>query len=158
MHSQLKLSLPSADILSHIILLSPVILIVFLLIQKVFRRSEEKEPFNAAKFEQTVTKAPKRKRMPRRHLLICGPVHSGKTGIFYHLVTGENRDTVTSQEINDSLGPISVKIPSEVNNGEARTTLLSVIDVPGHLHFREKVQEILDETRAILLIFDAKEK
>ena len=33
-----------------------------------------------------------------------------------------------------------------------------MVDIPGHYHFKEKLNEALDEARAIILVVDSKEK
>ena len=53
-----------------------------------------------------------RKRMPKKYLLLCGATHSGKTALFYHLLTKEVRTTVSSTEINETSGQMEVKIPA----------------------------------------------
>ena len=56
--------------------------------------------------------AGKKKRGARQNLLlVCGPTHSGKTALFYHLLTKEVRTTVTSIEINETPSIMDVKIP-----------------------------------------------
>ena len=86
-------------------------------------------------------------------LLICGPTNSGKTALFYHLLTKEVRTTVTSIDINETSSQMEVKIPS---TGERKA--LNVVDVPGHYHFKERLNLALEEAKAIILVVDAKEK
>ena len=72
-------------------------------------------------------------------LLLCGPTNSGKTALFYHLLTKEVRATVTSIEINETSSAMDVKIP-ETQDGVKQ---LNVIDIPGHYHFKEKLDEAI---------------
>ncbi len=53
----------------------------------------------------------KKKAGVKKHLLVCGPTNSGKTALFYHLLTKEVRPSVTSMEINETQGSMEVKIP-----------------------------------------------
>lgn len=48
-------------------------------------------------------------------LLLCGPTNSGKTALFYHLLTKEVRATVTSIEINETPSAMDVKIPETLD-------------------------------------------
>ena len=41
-------------------------------------------------------------------------------------------------------------------SGESRA--MNLTDVPGHYHFKERLNEALDEAKAIILVVDAKEK
>ena len=59
---------------------------------------------------------------------------------------------MTSIEINETPTTMEVKLPS----GESRA--LNLTDVPGHYHFKERLNEALDEAKAIILVVDAKEK
>ncbi len=84
--------------------------------------------------------------------MLCGPTNAGKTALFYHLLTKEVRTTVTSIEINETPAVMEVKLLS----GESRA--MNLTDVPGHYHFKERLNEALDEAKAIILVVDAKEK
>ncbi len=99
----------------------------------------------------------KTKKRKRPNLLVlCGPTNSGKTALFYHLLTKEVRTTVTSIELNEtSNGLMEVKIPQDTEGSVKR---LNVVDVPGHYHFKDKLNETLDEAKAIVLVVDSKEK
>jgi signal recognition particle receptor subunit beta len=97
------------------------------------------------------------KRGKKNYLLICGPTNSGKTGLFYHLVTKQVRMTVSSTEENQSNGLMEVKIPG-TTGGEAVTKKMNIIDIPGHYHFKEKLNQTLDDAKAIILMVDSKEK
>jgi len=59
---------------------------------------------NAAFAETSAsTISTKKKRVAKQNqLLICGPTNSGKTTLFYHLLTKEIRSTVTSMEVNET--------------------------------------------------------
>jgi GTPase SAR1 family protein len=62
-------------------------------------------------------------------------------------------------EINETQGSMEVKIPgSVVGSNESRSKAISVIDIPGHLHYRSKIQEVLEEAKAVILVIDSKEK
>jgi signal recognition particle receptor subunit beta len=106
-------------------------------------------------------KGKKKKGTKPNLLVLCGPTNSGKTALFYHLLTKEVRTTVTSININETPSQMEVKIP-QVASGESganpSSKALNVIDVPGHYHFKEKLNESLDEAKAILLVIDSKEK
>jgi len=54
----------------------------------------------------------KKRKVRPNLLLVCGPTNSGKTALFYHLLTKEVRSTVTSIEINETPSLMEVKIPS----------------------------------------------
>jgi GTP-binding protein EngB required for normal cell division len=96
----------------------------------------------------------KKKKARQNFLIVCGPTNSGKTSIFYHLLTKEIPTTVTSIEINETPALMEVKIP-----GQDATKKLNIMDIPGHYHFRERLNEVLDEQpRAILVVVDSKEK
>lgn len=111
---------------------------------------------SGSKKQTNVQTAKSSKRGKKNFLLICGPTNSGKTGLFYHLLTRQARMTVSSTEANQSNGPMEVKIPS--NQGEALTKKINVIDIPGHYHFKEKLNQSLDDSRAVILVIDSKEK
>jgi hypothetical protein len=53
----------------------------------------------------------KTKKKRNNLLVVCGPTNSGKTALFYHLLTKEVRTTVTSIEINETSQLMDVKIP-----------------------------------------------
>lgn len=57
-------------------------------------------------------RANKKRKVRPNLLLICGATNSGKTALFYHLLTKEVRSTVTSIEINETSSSMEVKIPS----------------------------------------------
>jgi len=97
----------------------------------------------------------KKKKRPNL-LVLCGPTNSGKTALFYHLLTKEVRTTVTSIELNEtSNGPMEVKIPQDTEGAVKR---LNIVDVPGHYHFKDKLNETIDEAKGIVLVVDSKEK
>jgi signal recognition particle receptor subunit beta len=104
--------------------------------------------------------ASKKKKRPNL-LLLCGPTNSGKTALFYHLLTKEIRTTVTSIEINETPqgAPMAVKIPQTATQSEEATSKkLTVVDIPGHYHFKDRLNDTLDEAKAIIVVVDSKEK
>jgi signal recognition particle receptor subunit beta len=98
----------------------------------------------------------KRKAAKPNLLLLCGPTSSGKTALFYHLLTKEARTTVTSIEINETPALMEVKIPQQQEGSTVKK--INIIDVPGHYHFKGRLNEALDEAKAIILVVDSKEK
>ncbi len=84
---------------------------------------------------------------------MCGPTNAGKTALFYHLLTKEVRTTVTSIEINETSQLMEVKIPQL-----DETKKIHIADIPGHFHFKDKLNETLDEAKAIVVVVDSKEK
>lgn len=59
-------------------------------------------------------------------------------------------------EINETpqASMMEVKIP-----GEEATKRMHVMDIPGHYHFKERLNEVLEEgPKAILVVVDSKEK
>jgi hypothetical protein len=55
-------------------------------------------------------------------------------------LTKEVRTTVTSIEVNETPGQMEVKIP-----GVDTPKKMNIMDIPGHYHFRDKLNEALDE-------------
>lgn len=49
---------------------------------------------------------------------------------------------------------MEVKIPQQ----EGAVKKINIIDVPGHYHFKDRLNEALDEAKAIVLVVDSKEK
>jgi hypothetical protein len=86
-------------------------------------------------------------------LVVCGPTNSGKTALFYHLLTKEVRTTVTSIDINETAQLMEVKIPQQ-----EETKKIHIADIPGHYHFKDKLNENIDEAKAIIVVVDSKEK
>jgi len=96
----------------------------------------------------------KSKKKKRANLLVvCGPTNAGKTALFYHLLTKEVRTTVTSIDLNETSQLMEVKIPHEEASKKIHT-----VDIPGHYHFKDKLNETLDEAKAIIVVVDSKEK
>ena len=91
--------------------------------------------------------------------MICGAVGSGKTALFYHLITKEVRTTVSSIEVNETPSAMEVKIPaSAIGAEESKSRKFSVIDVPGHYHFKNRLHDALETAKAIVVVVDSKEK
>ena len=59
-------------------------------------------------------------------------------------------------EVNETQGTMEVKMMGTAPESKSKT--ISIVDVPGHLHFRNKVQEVIEEAKAIILVIDSKEK
>jgi GTPase SAR1 family protein len=85
-------------------------------------------------------------------LLLVGTSGSGKTSLFYSLYTGQFRYTVSSIEENLSGKDESIKL------GEQIERKVQTVDVPGHFNFRERIQELLESSAAIILVVDSKDK
>ena len=67
--------------------------------------------------------------------------------------------TVSSTEINKTEGVMEVKIPAgSSGENESITKKINIIDIPGHYHFKEKLNQTLDDSKAIILLVDSKEK
>ncbi len=97
--------------------------------------------------------------MKPNQVLICGPVNSGKTTLFYHMLTKEVRSTVTSIEVNETISAMPVVIPtSAVQQEEAAQIKVNLVDVPGHYNFKDRLNQSLDEAKAIILTVDSKDK
>jgi signal recognition particle receptor subunit beta len=109
-----------------------------------------------AAFTDIAPGAPKKKKVRQNLLLICGPNNSGKTALFYHLLTKEVRNTVSSIDINETPqnAMMDVKIPQSED-----IKRLHVVDIPGHFHYREQLHQTLDsQPKCILLLLDSKDK
>lgn len=93
-------------------------------------------------------------------LLICGATNSGKTALFYHLTTKEVRPTVSSTEVNETKGKIAIKIPgSAVGSGaESISKTLPLVDVPGHYHFKDRLNLVISGAKGIIVVIDSKDK
>ena len=52
---------------------------------------------------------------------------------------------------------MEVKIPGE-SSGNTNTKKLSVLDIPGHFHFREQLKDTCEIAKAIIIVIDSKEK
>lgn len=76
------------------------------------------------------------------------------------------RDTVSSIQENGTRvqgqGPVAVKLPAPSQEGgqssTSATRSIDCIDIPGHFNFRERIQEVLESARAIMLVVDSKDK
>eukprot|EP00347_Sterkiella_histriomuscorum_P010900 403374493 len=160
--STLQLEKSSELYVSHTILLFGGALILIQLLSFLAGGSTNKSKSSAqqSKNQQVSSSATNRKQKKQQNqLVICGAVHSGKTSLFYHLITKEVRTTVTSINVNETPQPMEVKIPgSAIGQDSAITKKISVIDVPGHYHFKERLQEALESAKAIVVVIDSKEK
>lgn len=78
-----------------------------------------------------------RVRVPRDRVVVVGPVGSGKTQLFYRMLSTVEPSTVSSTEINQSDGEVELRLPKSLGREEALR--LSFVDIPGHFNFRMKV-------------------
>ncbi|CDW76676.1 UNKNOWN [Stylonychia lemnae] len=154
--SLLPLDQPSQLYISHAIIL---LTFGFILIQILSALASGLFKKSKGSVNNTSATTRKQKRQ-QSQLLICGPTNSGKTALFYHLITKEVRTTVSSIEVNETPKSMDVKIPASAlpNGQDSLTKKISVIDIPGHYHFREKLQDGLETAKAILVTVDSKEK
>jgi signal recognition particle receptor subunit beta len=54
---------------------------------------------------------------------------------------------------------MEVKVPaSAIGTTDAVTKKFSIIDIPGHYHFKERLNESLETAKAIIVVVDSKEK
>jgi septin family protein len=115
---------------------------------------------SSKKYALSGNQGSKKQRKQENLLLLCGPTGSGKTALFYHLLTKEVRTTVTSQEINETPTQMEVKIPQSVSGNQDGSIAkkLAVADIPGHFHYREQLKDTVEIARAIVVLIDAKEK
>lgn len=98
-------------------------------------------------FTPTSSSAFKSAKKTREWLTLVGPVGAGKTSLFYKLLTKDHRDTVSSTDCNVTEGLMEIKLPKSVTgtnsqeeHKEGVSKALKLIDIPGHYHFREKIQ------------------
>jgi len=101
--------------------------------------------------------------VPADCLCIVGASGSGKTALLYHLATGEMRETVSSIHENGTAaagsGPIEVKMPSSGSDDDNSVVCrLNCLDIPGHFNFKERIQEVLESARAVILVIDSKDR
>jgi ribosome biogenesis GTPase A len=123
------------------------IVVVFILLQVVTMlipssTYSPSAPSSSKKFANNQTTNAKKttKRGKKQQLLICGATNSGKTALFYHIVTKEVRTTVSSTEPNETNNAMEVKIPaSAIAAQESISKKINIIDVPGHYHFRDRL-------------------
>ena len=67
--------------------------------------------------------------------------------------------TVTSTESNESQGQVEVKIPaSSTSNNEPTSKAVHLIDIPGHFHFKDKLQNTFEQSKSIIVVVDSKDK
>ena len=50
--------------------------------------------------------------------MIVGPVSSGKTTLYFRLLSGEHRETVSSIDLNSTRDSVTVKVPVALLEGE----------------------------------------
>lgn len=76
------------------------------------------------------------------NVYIVGCLGSGKTKLFYHLVSGQNFATITSQSENKWTMQVGKKI-------------INLIDLPGHPRIRTQVLTSVKDARAIIFVIDS---
>ena len=92
-----------------------------------------------------------KKKAIRDRLLIVGPVSSGKTSLYYRLLSGELRDTVSSVDLNQTRDKVNIKVPLEILPGGNKQTAdsiekktyeefpIALTDIPGHYNFKSEI-------------------
>lgn len=83
----------------------------------------------------------------RDKFLITGPTFAGKTQLYYKLQGGNIGESVSSSDVNETTGSVSIKVPHRLigNEGSERSEEQSayarietkLIDVPGHYNFKK---------------------
>ena len=67
--------------------------------------------------------------------------------------------TVTSTEVNETEGPMEVKIPASSSpSNESVSKAVQLIDVPGHFHFKETLGNSIEQAKTIILVIDSADK
>jgi GTPase SAR1 family protein len=94
-------------------------------------------------------------KQPRDRIVIVGPVGSGKTQLFYKLLSPVEPSTVSSTEINQTDGAQVLNVPKSL---ATEPPSLSFLDIPGHFNFRLKVQQNLERAKALILVVDSRDK
>ena len=85
--------------------------------------------------------------------MIIGPSGSGKTALFQYLYSKEFRQTVSSLEENSTTDEdTNIRMPAK------RECKVSSIDIPGHFNFRARIQETVENARAVILMVDSKDR
>ena len=99
-----------------------------------------------------------------------GPVSSGKTTLYYRLMSGELRETVSSVDLNQTRGKISIKVPADILPGEKNQEQtaesaptheefsIAMTDIPGHYNFRSEINQKLQSAKVIIITLDSKDK
>ena len=106
------------------------------------------------------------KKVPRDRLLIVGPVSSGKTSLYYRLLSGEHRETVSSIDLNKTKDSVKIRIsgsgPSTEQTSEQEPSYeehaVAITDIPGHYNFRSEITQSLNSAKAIITVLDSKDK
>ncbi|KAG2494261.1 hypothetical protein HYH03_007616 [Edaphochlamys debaryana] len=82
-------------------------------------------------------------------VLLIGPCNGGKTTLFYRLKDGSTHlGTVSSMQENE--GVVQVRNDKDRVVGSVR-----VLDLPGHPRLRSKMEQHLNDARAVVLVIDA---
>lgn len=94
-----------------------------------------------------------------RGLAIIGACGSGKTTLFYQLLTGQFRETVSSLDENYT-GKAGGEVQKVKNAaGETVEKTIECLDIPGHYNFRERIQEVANsEVTGFILVVDSKDR
>ena len=108
----------------------------------------------------------KPKKVDRDRLLIVGPVSSGKTSLYFRLLSGEHRETVSSIDLNQTKENVEIKIPVSVlgsektpeSDKEFEEHKVAMTDIPGHYNFRGEITQNLKSAKAIITVLDSKDK
>ena len=71
-------------------------------------------------------------------IAIVGASGAGKTALYYKLLSGECRETVSSIEENYT-GKDGAEIRNLKVSGQPIEKTLEFVDIPGHFNFRERI-------------------
>ena len=139
------------------------IVALFVVNQLVATFSNTKKAPAAATFQED-----QKRKAVRDRFLLTGPSCSGKTKLYYKLIGANITYTVSSSDVNETSGPVAVKVPQRilasgrVEGADQDSTFTTVsakfVDVPGHFCFKKAIQVESTGAKAIILLLDAKEK
>jgi len=89
-----------------------------------------------------------------RVVLICGPVDSGKTALFFTLSNGKFQSTQTSMEENVDTFHIHSKILNDAQKQHLSKFQFEFVDFPGRTH-GGKMNKYLKRTQGVVFLIDA---